>query len=213
MKLFADHALLPDGWTRNVTLLIGRGGTIDDVVPDASPLGATRLPGPVIPGMPNLHSHAFQRALAGRTGHPMPEGSGGDSFWTWRTKMYACIDRMDADAFEAIALQAYVEMLKAGYTAVAEFHYIHHDPQGWAYSNPAELALRVANAAYDAGIAPPPAGVLRAFGFAAFRRRPASEGSSTASSFSRLLAAIRRAPRSGIHAGCGGAQPARSDAR
>jgi formimidoylglutamate deiminase len=103
--------------------------------------------------MPNLHSHAFQRALAGRTGRPSPEGSGGDSFWTWRAAMYRFVDRLDADAFEAIARQAYVEMLKAGYTAVAEFHYVHHDPQGWPYANPAELAERVVVAAQDAGIA------------------------------------------------------------
>jgi formimidoylglutamate deiminase len=102
--------------------------------------------------MPNLHSHAFQRALAGRTGHPTPEGAGRDSFWTWRAAMYEFIDHVDADAFEAIARQAYVEMLKAGYTAVAEFHYVHHDPRGWAYANPAELAHRIAAAAADAGI-------------------------------------------------------------
>ena len=78
--------------------------------------------------MPNLHSHAFQRALAGRTGHAGSTGE--DSFWTWRQAMYAFLERLDADAFEAIAAQAYVEMAKAGYGAVAEFHYVHHDPAG-----------------------------------------------------------------------------------
>ncbi len=100
--------------------------------------------------MPNLHSHAFQRAIAGRTGHA---GAGGDSFWTWRQAMYAFLDRVDADAFEAIAAQAYVEMLKAGYTSVAEFHYVHHDPRGKPYDDPAELARRIVAAAGATGIA------------------------------------------------------------
>ena len=77
--------------------------------------------------MPNLHSHAFQRAIAGRTGRASPERD--DTFWTWRQAMYAFLDRVDADAFEAIAAQAYVEMAKAGYASVAEFHYVHHDPR------------------------------------------------------------------------------------
>jgi formimidoylglutamate deiminase len=99
--------------------------------------------------MPNLHSHAFQRAIAGRTGYGSADG---DSFWTWRQAMYAFLDRVDADAFEAIATQAYVEMLKAGYTSVAEFHYVHHDPQGKAYADPAELAHRIVAAAGATGI-------------------------------------------------------------
>ena len=85
--------------------------------------------------MPNLHSHAFQRALAGRTGRAAGRRHG--SFWTWRAAMYAFLDRVDPDGFEAIATQCYVEMLKAGYTSVAEFHYVHHDPRGWAYTVPA----------------------------------------------------------------------------
>ena len=100
--------------------------------------------------MPNLHSHAFQRAIAGRTGTASADG---DSFWTWRAAMYAFLDRVDADAFAAIAAQSYVEMLKAGYTSVAEFHYVHHDPQGKSYADPAELARRIVGAAQAAGIA------------------------------------------------------------
>ena len=153
MRLFAENALLPSGWARNVAVVVGRDGTIADVEPNATTAGASRVTGPLVPGMPNLHSHAFQRALAGRTGHPMPEGAGGDSFWTWRAKMYAFIDRLDSDAFEAIAQQTYVEMLKAGYTSVAEFHYVHNDPQGWNYPDPAELSHRIVNAAQSAGIA------------------------------------------------------------
>jgi formimidoylglutamate deiminase len=100
--------------------------------------------------MPNVHSHAFQRALAGRTG---TRAGAGDSFWTWRQAMYSLLDRVDADAFEAVTAQAYVEMLKAGYTAVAEFHYVHRDPNGDPYADPAELARRVAAAASETGIA------------------------------------------------------------
>ena len=152
MRLYAEHALLPDGWAQNVTVTVNTEGAIVDVDPQTAGHGATRVAGPLIPGMPNLHSHAFQRAIAGRTGRPNFEATRGDSFWTWRAAMYAFLDRVDADAFEAIAAQAYVEMLKAGYTAVAEFHYVHHDPRGWTYSNPAELAQRIVAAAQRTGI-------------------------------------------------------------
>jgi formimidoylglutamate deiminase len=150
MRLFAADALLPQGWARDVLLEIDAAGHFVAVASGAACGDAERAAGPVVPGMPNVHSHAFQRALAGRTGRAQP---GGDSFWTWREAMYAFLDRVDADAFEAIAGQAYVEMLKAGYTGVAEFHYVHHDPRGAPYADPAELALRVVAAARSAGIA------------------------------------------------------------
>jgi formimidoylglutamate deiminase len=149
MKLHAADALLPGGWQRDVLIEIDAGGTIASVEANARARDAEHATGPVIPGMPNLHSHAFQRAIAGRTGRA---GEDGGSFWTWRQAMYAFLDRVDADAFEAIAAQAYVEMLKAGYTAVAEFHYVHHDPRGRPYADPAELARRVVAAAAGAGI-------------------------------------------------------------
>jgi formimidoylglutamate deiminase len=150
MMLFASDALTPRGWLRDVLIEIGPDGTIVRVDERALPDGAERVRGPLIAGMPNLHSHAFQRALAGRTGQA---GADGDSFWTWRQAMYAFLDGVDADDFEAIAAQAYVEMLKAGYTSVAEFHYVHRDPRGNAYADPAELSRRVAAAASAAGIA------------------------------------------------------------
>ena len=115
--------------------------------------GAERMRGPLVPGMSNVHSHAFQRALAGRTGRTNPQAADTDSFWTWRQAMYAFLDRVDADAYQAIATQAYVEMLEAGYTSVAEFHYVHHDPDGQTYTDGAELAHRVVAAAQDTGIA------------------------------------------------------------
>jgi formimidoylglutamate deiminase len=153
MRLFAADALLPTGWARDVAVTVDADGTITGVETDVAAGAAVCVKGPLVPGMPNLHSHAFQRALAGRTGRAAAEGSVTDSFWTWRAAMYAFLDRVDPDAFEAIATQAYVEMVKAGYTAVAEFHYVHHDARGWAYANPAELAERVVAAAERAGIA------------------------------------------------------------
>jgi formimidoylglutamate deiminase len=150
MRLFADNALTPGGWRSDVAIDVAADGTIERVDAGSSPDGAERFAGPVVPGMPNLHSHAFQRAIAGRTGYVSAEG---DSFWTWRQAMYSFLDRVDADAIEAIATETYVEMLKAGYTSVAEFHYVHHDPRGNAYADPAELAHRIVAAARAAGIA------------------------------------------------------------
>jgi len=149
-SLFAADALTPRGWARDVRIEIAADGTIARVEHGATSGGAERVAGVLISGMPNLHSHAFQRALAGRTGAASADG---DSFWTWRQAMYAFLDRIDADAFEAIAAQAYIEMLKAGYTSVAEFHYVHHDPRGKPYADPAELARRIVAAAERTGIA------------------------------------------------------------
>jgi len=150
MRLFATDALLPSGWARNVAIDIDASGMVVAIENGANAHGAHTVVGPLVPGMPNVHSHAFQRAIAGRTGHASGDG---DSFWTWRSAMYAFLHRVDADAFGAIAAQAYVEMLEAGYTSVGEFHYVHHDPAGRAYANPAELALRVIDAAATTGIA------------------------------------------------------------
>lgn len=150
----ASSALLPGGWANDVMIGIDDAGRIERVAVGAvegdALHDAERLQGPVVPGMPNVHSHAFQRAVAGRTGTASPDRD--DSFWTWRQAMYAFAERVDPDAFEAIAAQAYVEMAKAGYTSVAEFHYVHHDPEGTAYADPAELAWRIVAAARSAGI-------------------------------------------------------------
>ena len=150
MKYFAASALLPEGWASAVALDVDDAGHIVGVEPDARADGREVLSGPVVPAMPNLHSHAFQRALAGRTGQVAPDKE--DSFWTWRQAMYAFLDRIDADAFETIAAQAYIEMAKSGYASVAEFHYVHHDPAGKPYDDPAELAWRIVAAAQTAGL-------------------------------------------------------------
>jgi formimidoylglutamate deiminase len=150
VRLHARAALLPDGWARNVTIDIDDAGEIVSVQPAASDKNAELLAGPLIPAMPNVHSHAFQRALAGRTGRAAR--SRDDSFWTWREAMYTFLRRVDADAFGAIAAQAYLEMAKAGYATVGEFHYVHHDPQGKAYADPAELAWCIVAAAEEVGL-------------------------------------------------------------
>ncbi|MFC3651203.1 formimidoylglutamate deiminase [Dyella humi] len=108
------------------------------------------LHGWVLPGMPNLHSHAFQRAMAGLAER---RGPGDDSFWTWRETMYGFAERIDPDTLQAIAAQLYVEMLKAGYTQVCEFHYLHHQPDGTPYAQPEAMSLALIEAAREAGIA------------------------------------------------------------
>jgi formimidoylglutamate deiminase len=146
--LFFDMALLPDGWARSVRVSVG-GGEITAVVADASSAGADRRAGIAVPGMPNLHSHAFQRGMAGLA---EVHGPAADSFWTWREVMYRFLDRLTPEDVETIAAQLYVEMLEAGFTAVTEFHYLHHDPDGSPYADLAQMAHRIAAAAADSGI-------------------------------------------------------------
>jgi len=150
MKLFARDALLPTGWARDIVIDIAGNGEIRSVdVAFATPSDAERVQGALVPGMPNVHSHAFQRALAGLTERGGPRT---DDFWTWRTEMYRFLERIGPDEQEAIAMQLYLEMLKAGYTSVGEFHYLHHDPAGKPYANPAEMAERVRAAAAATGM-------------------------------------------------------------
>ncbi|MDB5986434.1 MAG: N-formimino-L-glutamate deiminase [Nevskia sp.] len=147
---FAESALLPSGWARDVLFEVAADGLISKLTPHAAAADAERLRGPLIPGMPNLHSHAFQRAMAGLTEKGGPQG---DSFWSWRKLMYGFLENLMPDDVEVIARQLYIEMLKAGYTAVAEFHYLHHDANGQPYANRAETGERIAAAARDSGIA------------------------------------------------------------
>ena len=154
-SLFADHAYLPDGWRRNVLLEWDANGTITAVTPDTTtvPAGVRKAAGPVLPGMPNLHSHAFQRAMAGLTEYRAASGAGAtDNFWSWRDLMYRFAARITPEGLASVAQWLYIEMLKAGYTSVCEFHYVHHTPEGSRYANPAELAQRVVDAASASGI-------------------------------------------------------------
>ncbi len=153
--LFAAAALLPAGWARNVVLRWNAQGQLTQVQADsAAPLpGMAIAAGPLLPGLPNLHSHAFQRAFAGLTEYRSDSTAAGhDSFWSWRTLMYRFAARLTPDQLEAIALGLYVEMLEAGYTAVCEFHYVHHNSDGQPYADDATLALALLRAAQRAGI-------------------------------------------------------------
>src|SRR5690348_2235603 len=133
--LLAEHLWTDDGWQRDARIEGAPGGDLH-----------ARF---VLPGMPNLHSHAFQRAMAGLAER---RGPGEDSFWTWRETMYAFASRIGPEELQAIAAQLYVEMLKAGYTHVCEFHYLHNAPDGNPYAEPAAMSLAVVEAAREAGI-------------------------------------------------------------
>jgi len=150
-SLFAEYAYLPDGWRRNVLLEWNADGMLTSVTPDSTPAtaGMAYAAGPLMPGMPNLHSHAFQRAMAGLTEY---RANATDTFWSWRDLMYRFAARISPEGLAAIAQWLYIEMLKAGYTSVCEFHYVHHAPDGTPYANPAELAQRVVDAAKQTGI-------------------------------------------------------------
>ena len=154
-SIFSADALLPSGWQKNVLLTWDDQGQLTQVQADTStpPKETAIAAGPLIPGMPNLHSHAFQRALAGLTEYRGQNADGTqDSFWSWRTLMYRFAAKLGPDQLEAIALGLYVEMLETGYTAVCEFHYVHHDMDGQPYADDATLALALLRAAQRAGI-------------------------------------------------------------
>lgn len=151
-RYLAAHALLPDGWATDVLIDVNASGVVTKVTPGATAAvdrSVVRLRDPILPGMPNVHSHAFQRAMAGTTERAGPAG---DNFWSWREQMYRFLDVLTPDDVEAIAAYLYVEMLEAGYTSVAEFHYLHHAPDGAPYSDPAEMSWRIVAAATSAGI-------------------------------------------------------------
>jgi formiminoglutamate deiminase len=145
---FFDHALLPSGWARDVRVDVA-DGAIARVASKAPRNGAEHIAGRAIPGMPNLHCHAFQRGMAGLA---EKRGPAHDSFWTWREVMYRFLARLTPDDAEAIAAFAYMQMLQAGFTAVGEFHYLHHDIDGQPYADLGEMAARIAAAAGETGI-------------------------------------------------------------
>lgn len=141
-----EQVLTPSGWISPGRVTIDGAGMIASV--EKCEAGA---PGFLIPGMANLHSHAFQRALSGLTEQGAPGVE--DSFWTWRTRMYGLAQAIDPDDLEAIAAQLYAEMLERGYTAVGEFHYVHHDRDGARYRAPAAMSEAIFSAARETGIA------------------------------------------------------------
>lgn len=142
------QALLATGWAEKVRVAIS-GGLIATITVDVEAQGNDDRHAIGLPGMSNVHSHAFQRGMAGLA---EVRGPGSDSFWTWRDIMYRFVDRIDPDGLRAIAALAYAEMLEAGFTRVGEFHYLHRDPAGVAYANPAEQSHAIIAAAADTGI-------------------------------------------------------------
>jgi formimidoylglutamate deiminase len=149
--LFARHALLPEGWRKDVLIEWNAGGDIERITPGVGALAAADCEEVeyALPGMINLHSHSFQRALGGRT---EKAGDGPDSFWTWRDLMYRFARNITPGHMEAIAAQLFSECLRHGYTSLCEFHYVQRAPDGSMYPRPAETAERVIAGARLAGI-------------------------------------------------------------
>lgn len=147
--IWAEQALLHDGWHDGVIIEIDPQGRIHDIRQGPATDDCTRV-GALLPAPANCHSHAFQRAMAGLSERRGTQPS--DSFWTWRTLMYRFLDRITPDQVQAIAAQVQMEMLEAGYAANVEFHYLHHRPDGGAYDDIAEMSARIAEAAKETGI-------------------------------------------------------------
>src|SRR5918996_4276564 len=146
--LWAESALLPEGFADGVRLEVDARGDLAAVEVGAEAAAAERVAGVVLPGMPNVHSHVFQRAMAGLAERLAP---GEASFWSWREVMYRFLERIGPKEQRAIAAQLYVEMLEAGYTAAGEFHYLHHQPDGRPYADPAELSWAILEAQRASG--------------------------------------------------------------
>ena len=191
--IFAELAFLPGGWARDVRITLA-AGRISQVRPDTAPQPGDARVSALLPALSNLHSHSFQRAMAGMTEHRV---AGRDSFWTWRELMYRFVERLTPEAVEAIAALVFMEMQEAGYAAVGEFHYLHHQPGGTPYADPAELSRRIMAAATASGIGLTHLPVFYAHGGAG--GQPLSGGQArfgtTPDGFARLLEGARGAAR------------------
>ena len=189
-SLFLESALLPDGWAQAVRVEIeaGRFATLQR---GAQFQASDERVSVALPGMCNVHSHGFQRGMAGLTEF---RGPAADNFWSWRTLMYRFVARMTPEDLEAVTAQAYVEMLESGFTRVGEFHYVHHDSAGMPYADTAEMSARVAAAAARTGIGLTLLPVFYAHG--GFGGTPPNEGQrrfvTGIDGFARLLEAARR---------------------
>jgi len=150
LRIFCKVLLQENQWRNDVIMCLGADGIITGIEQGSKHDADQSTCGIVIPGMPNVHSHAFQRAIAGRTG---PVNGRRDSFWSWREAMYRCANSITPGQFSAITANVFLDMLKAGYTSCAEFHYIHHQIDGRPFANPAEMSERVFEAATASGIA------------------------------------------------------------
>jgi formiminoglutamate deiminase len=146
LRWHAAYALLPSGLARDVTFEASGGRFTTIRTGGSAEADATVLPGVVLPGLANCHSHAFHRALRGRT------HGGGGTFWTWREAMYDVAARLDPDTYLNLARATYAEMALSGVSAVGEFHYLHHAPRGVKYADPNAMGRALIQAAADAGI-------------------------------------------------------------
>ncbi|WP_146588590.1 formimidoylglutamate deiminase [Puniceibacterium confluentis] len=189
--IFATNALLPDGWARNVRVTQSDGVIVKVTSGTTAEAGDIRV-STLLPALSNLHSHAFQRAMAGMTEHRI---AGRDSFWTWRDLMYRFTRQLTPEQVEAIAAFVFMEMQEAGYAAVGEFHYLHHQPDGAPYGDMAELSARILAAADQTGIGLTHLPVLYTYGGAGAQPLAAGQGrfSNTVERFAELLDAVRRA--------------------
>ena len=150
-SIFANAALTPQGWARNVRVEIAGDGTLGVIAPEAAARKGDQCVDVLLPALSNLHSHSFQRVLAGMIEKASLE-AGDDDFWSWRRAMYRSLSQLTPDHMQAIAALVQIEMLEAGYAAVGEFHYVHHDQGGASYTDPAETSLRLMQAAQETGI-------------------------------------------------------------
>ncbi|APG48894.1 putative formiminoglutamate deiminase [Phaeobacter porticola] len=139
---------MPQGWVADLRLTVEEG-QITDMRPDAVTQPKDHHVDVLVPALANLHSHSFQRAMAGMTETRV---SGRDSFWSWRKLMYQFVDHLTPEQYEAITALVFMEMLEAGYASVREFHYVHHQPGGQPYEVLGELSHRVFAAAAETGI-------------------------------------------------------------
>jgi formimidoylglutamate deiminase len=193
MVIFAERALLPDGWAESVRVILHEGQIAQVAANAPSQPGDIRVSA-LLPALANLHSHSFQRAMAGMTEHRI---AGRDSFWTWRDLMYRFMDRLTPEQLEAIAALVFMEMQEAGYAAVGEFHYVHHQPGGMPYAQISELSQRIFAAASLTGIGLTHLPVLYSYGGAGMQPLAAGQmrfGNSV-DQFSTLLDAVRDAAR------------------
>jgi formimidoylglutamate deiminase len=190
----APSALVQGRFIDDALIAVDEDGDIVSVGRGAAPPDAIRLKGVVVPGMPDLHSHAFQRAMAGLAETASPTG---ENFWSWRDVMYRFLGRLSPEDVEAIAAQLYVELLRQGFTAVAEFHYVHNDPSGHAYADPAEMSHRIAAAAKNTSIGLTLLPVL--YQASGFGGAPATDGQKrflkTTDEFIALVETLRRTYR------------------
>jgi formiminoglutamate deiminase len=190
-KFHFSHCLTATGWEDDVSVTVDPAGVIAAVTPGSRE--GHHIKGIAIPAIPNVHSHAHQRLMLGLAERA---GPGADSFWTWREVMYDFALTLGPDDLEAVAAQLYVEMLKSGFSIVGEFQYLHHQPDGTPYADPAELSLRCLNAAERAGIAITLLPTL--YNYGGFGGKSAAEGQRRFLNDAQTFLAIYHALRSRI---------------